>query len=72
VFVTGKVGFDNFSVTNQNAPTGLRNTVGLTTGTTTFAVYPGGGVEAFFGPIGLRAEVGDDIYFNNCAHNNLG
>lgn len=71
LFVTGKVGFDNFSLTNQNPPNGFRNTVGLTNGTTSFAVYPGGGVEGFIGPIGLRAEVGDDIYFNNGAHNNL-
>ncbi|HEY3972762.1 MAG TPA: hypothetical protein VGM18_07145 [Candidatus Sulfotelmatobacter sp.] len=71
VFLTGKVGFDNFSVNNQNAPTGFVNTVGLTNGSTFFAVYPGGGLEAFAGPFGVRAEVGDDIYFNNGAHNNL-
>jgi hypothetical protein len=70
-FVTGKVGFENFSVTNDNATTGFTNSVGLTTGTTRFAVYPGGGIEAFAGPIGVRAEIGDDIYFLNGAHNNL-
>ena len=71
VFVTGKVGFDNFSINNQGATTGFVNTVGLTTGKTAFAVYPGGGFEAFAGPIGIRAEVGDDIYFISGAHNNL-
>lgn len=71
IFVTGKVGFDNFSVNNQNAQSGFVNTVGLTNGATYFAVYPGGGVEAFAGPIGLRAEIGDDIYFNGGAHNNV-
>ncbi|MFZ0806959.1 MAG: hypothetical protein WAN03_12275 [Candidatus Sulfotelmatobacter sp.] len=71
IFVTGKVGFDNFNVTNQNAPTGFTNSVGLTTGATYFAVYPGGGFEAFAGPIGIRAEAGDDIFFNNGAQNNL-
>lgn len=71
VFVTGKVGFENFSISNQGAGTGFVNTVGLTNGTTAFAVYPGGGIELFAGPIGLRAEVGDNIYFNNGAHNNL-
>lgn len=70
-FVTGKVGFDNFSVTDATPPTGFTNAVGLGTGATYFAVYPGGGIEAFAGPIGLRAEVGDDIFFNNGAHNNL-
>jgi hypothetical protein len=29
------------------------------------------GIEAFAGPIGLRAEIGDDIFFNGGAHNNL-
>ena len=70
LFVTGKVGFDNFSVTNATPPTGFTNAVGLT-GNTRFAIYPGGGVEAFAGPIGLRLEAGDDIFFNNGAHNNL-
>ncbi|HKU26706.1 MAG TPA: hypothetical protein VJQ54_14620 [Candidatus Sulfotelmatobacter sp.] len=70
-FLTGKVGFDNFSVNNQNAPTGFVNTVGLTNGATYFAVYPAGGIEAFAGPIGIRLEVGDDIYFHNGGHNNL-
>ena len=71
VFLTGKVGFDNFSVNNQNATTGFVNTVGLTNGATYFALYPGGGFEAFAGPIGIRAELGDDIFFNGGAHNNL-
>jgi hypothetical protein len=71
IFVTGKVGFDNFDVTSQNTTSGFTNTVGLTTGRTDFAVYPGGGIEAFAGPIGVRAEVGDDIFFDNGAHNNL-
>jgi hypothetical protein len=71
VFLTGKVGFDNFSVTGANAPTGFTNSVGLGTGATYFAVYPGGGIEAFAGPIGVRMEIGDDIFFNGGAHNNL-
>jgi len=71
VFITGKVGFDNFSINNQNATAGFTNTVGLTNGTTDFAVYPGGGFEAFAGPIGIRAEIGDDIFFDHGAHNNL-
>ena len=71
VFVSGKVGFDNFSVNNENADTGFVNTVGLTSGATYFALYPSGGFEAFAGPIGIRAEAGDDVYFNGGAHNNL-
>ena len=34
-------------------------------------LYPGGGVEAFLGAIGFRAEIGDEIYFNGGGHNNL-
>jgi opacity protein-like surface antigen len=70
VFVTGKVGFENFSITNSNPTAGFTKAVGLT-GTTQFAIYPGGGFEAFAGPIGIRGEAGDDIYFQNGAHNNL-
>jgi hypothetical protein len=33
--------------------------------------YPGAGVEAFWGPIGLRLDVGDEIYFANRTDNNL-
>jgi len=33
--------------------------------------YPGGGAEAFLGPIGFRLDVGDEIYFNDRAHHNL-
>jgi hypothetical protein len=71
IFITTKVGFDNFSISNQNATAGFVNTVGLTSGRTAFAVYPGGGFEAFAGPIGIRAEAGDDIFFDNGAHHNL-
>jgi hypothetical protein len=71
IFVTGKVGFDNFSVTNQNATQGFKSTIGLDNGRTDFAVYPGGGIEAFAGPIGLRAEIGDEVYFDHGARNNL-
>ncbi len=34
-------------------------------------LYPGGGIEGHIGPIGLRLDVGDEIYFNNGTHNNL-
>lgn len=71
VFATGKVGFDNFNVTNMGVPTGFANTVGLTHGATYFAVYPGAGIAAFAGPIGFRAEIGDDIFFNGGARNNM-
>jgi hypothetical protein len=35
------------------------------------AVMPGGGVEGTLGPIGLRLDAGDEMYFNNGTHHNL-
>jgi hypothetical protein len=34
-------------------------------------LYPGVGAEAFLGFIGMRFDVGDEIYFNHGAHNGL-
>jgi hypothetical protein len=71
-FVTGKVGFVNFSTTTRGALPGFTSSLGaITTGNTDFALYPGGGVEGFWGPFGLLREVGDEIYFDNGAQNNL-
>ncbi len=74
VFVTGKVGFVDFSVNNSGnvTTTGATNAVAGVGGSGThLALYPGGGIEGFFGPIGLRAEAGDEVYLNNGAYNNL-
>ena len=74
VFVTGKVGFINFSETNPGVVNGstFSNSVSNVGGPGThIAVYPGGGIEGFLGPIGLRLEAGDEIYVANGAHNNL-
>jgi hypothetical protein len=60
-----------FSVTNDNATTGFTDSAGLSSGTTRFAVYPGRGFEAFAAPVGVRAEIGDDISSLNGTHNNL-
>jgi hypothetical protein len=70
-FITGKAGFDNFTINNQNPPAGFRSAVGLDNGKTDFAVYPAAGIEAFAGPIGLRLEAGDEVYFDHGGHNNL-
>jgi hypothetical protein len=72
-FVTGKVGFIEFSHSNSTASgTSFANSFDqFGGGTTHIAVYPGGGIEGFFGPIGLRAEAGDQMYFNNGTFNNL-
>jgi hypothetical protein len=72
-FVTGKVGFTEFSNTTSTAsPNTFANSFDqFGGGSTHFALYPGGGVEGFFGPLGLRLEAGDQMYFNNGTYNNL-
>lgn len=73
-FVTGKVGFTNFSTNSSGNVTGGSATGAVSSvgdSGTHLAVYPGGGIEAFAGPIGLRAEVGDELYLNNGTYNNL-
>ena len=71
-FVTGKVGFVNFTTSNQSASAGFKSALGaVTSGDTRVAFYPGVGVEGFWGPIGLRLEAGDEIYFDGGARNNL-
>lgn len=74
-FVQGKAGFIQFT-TNCNAPAGspscFTNSLAEFGGNSThFAVFPGGGIEVFAGPLGLRAEAGDEVWVNNGAHNNL-
>lgn len=72
-FVTGKVGFTDFTVSN-NSPSGSSFASSFDTfgnGGTHIAVYPGGGIEAFAGPFGIRVEAGDEMYFNNGTNNNL-
>src|SRR5258708_29060380 len=72
-FVTGKVGVISFTTNAQNAPTGFKSALGaLGNGDAKFAVYAVCGVAAFMGPVGLRREGGDDIYFDNGGRNSLG
>ncbi len=72
-FVTGKVGFINFTRTDSAVTPGtVGNAVSGVGGPGThLAVYPGAGLEGFWGPFGLRAEVGDEVYFSNGTFNNL-
>ncbi len=74
LFGTVKGGFINFNLATSPAVTiqTVSSTFQGINGTNTYGVfYPGGGAEAFWGPIGLRVDVGDEIFFNNGAHNNL-
>jgi len=72
-FVTLKGGFVNFRLSPSLLPySNLASTIlGLRTSNLNAAIYPAAGVEAALGPIGLRLEAGDEIYFNQGAQNNL-
>lgn len=73
LFVTVKGGFDEFIFDPRPASFGAfaSSVQGLRASNVKGAVYPGLGAEAFWGPIGLRLDVGDEIYFANGARNNL-
>jgi hypothetical protein len=73
VFGTVKGGFVNFSIGNPSSvSSGFSSTVGnITDGDTHPVFYPGGGVEAFAKWFGVRAEIGDMMWFSNGSHNNL-
>ena len=72
-FIVLKGGFINFRV--SSAPATLRtfftSTSQLRSSDLNAVFYPGGGVEGHLGPVGLRVDVGDEIYFNHGANNNL-
>jgi hypothetical protein len=72
-FVTGKVGFINFTKTDAAVTPGtIGNAIaGVGGGGTHLALYPGGGFEGFWGPFGLRLEAGDEVFLNNGTYNNL-
>ena len=72
-FVTLKAGFLDFRLSPSLIPySGLASSLlGLRTSRMNPVLYPGGGAEATLGPLGLRLEFGDAIYFNGGAHNNL-
>jgi hypothetical protein len=75
-FATGKLGFVNFTTNDTRSlsalGSGFNNQIaGITDGDTRFSLYPGIGIEGFWGHFGLRLDVGDEIYFLNGAQNNL-
>jgi hypothetical protein len=72
-FVTVKGGGDDFMFSSAPVTfsTFASSVSGLRTNNVVGVVYPGGGIEAYLGPIGLRIDVGDEIYFQGGAHNNL-
>lgn len=73
-FVTGKVGLVDFGVNSSGVVSGTTFSdalAGIGGSGTHFAIYPGGGLEFFGGPIGFRIDAGDEIYLNNGTYNNL-
>ena len=73
VFLTVKGGFENFRFdpTPASFSTFTSSVSSLRSSDVTGVVYPGIGMEGFLGPIGLRLDVGDEIYFVHGARNNL-
>ncbi len=72
-FVTLKGGFVDFRLSPSLLPisTVVTDLLGLRTSNINAAIYPAGGLQATLGPVGLRFEMGDEIYFNRGAQNNL-
>jgi hypothetical protein len=72
-FLTLKAGFMDFRLSPGLLPYSnlVSSILGLRTSTLNAAIYPAAGIEAAIGPVGLRLEAGDEVYFNNGAHNNL-
>jgi hypothetical protein len=72
-FVVLKGGFVDFRLSPSLIPINgvVSSLLGIRTSQMNGALYPGGGAEATLGPVGLRLEFGDVIYFNDGEHNNL-
>lgn len=71
-FVTVKGGFANFRLDPVPASfsTFTSSVTNLRANNVDAVFYPGGGVEAFLGPIGFRLEAGDEVIFVNGTRNN--
>ena len=71
-FGTVQGGFMRFGVSNGNLGNSFTTSVSNFGDTATHgAMYPGVGGEFYVGPVGLRVDVGDFIYWNNGAQHNL-
>jgi hypothetical protein len=72
-FVTLKGGFVNFRLDPRPASVaGFVSSVdNLRANNVSGAVYPGAGLEGHIGPVGLRLEAGDEIYFAGGTHHNV-
>jgi hypothetical protein len=72
-FVTLKGGFVNFRLDPRPASfaTFASSVDNLRANNVSGAIYPGAGLEGHIGPVGLRLEAGDEIYFAGSTHHNL-
>jgi hypothetical protein len=71
-FLTVKGGFINFRLDPRPASfSGFASSVdNLRANNVSATLYPGAGLEGHIGPVGLRLEAGDEIYFAGGAHHN--
>ena len=71
-FVTLKGGFVNFRLDPRPASfAGFVSSIdNLRRNNVSGALYPGAGLEGHIGPVGLRLEAGDEIYFAGSTHHN--
>ena len=71
-FGTVQGGFIRFGVANGSTSNSFSNSIsGFGDSSTNGAIYPGVGGEFYVGPIGIRVDAGDFIYWNAGGHNNL-
>jgi hypothetical protein len=72
-FLTAKGGFINFRLDSSpaNLNTFFSSVGNLRSQDVSAVFYPGAGLEGHLGPVGLRLDVGDEMYFNNGTHHNF-
>lgn len=72
-FITVKGGFINFRLDPRPASfaTFTSSINNLRANNVDAEFYPGGGLEADIGPLGLRLDIGDEMYFAGDTHHNL-
>ena len=72
-FLEVKGGFVNYQFDSRpaNLDTFISSVGNLRSQNMNGVVMPGGGIEGRLGPVGLRLDVGDEMYFNHGTHNNL-
>lgn len=72
-FITVKGGFINFQLNPKPATFGgfTSSVQNLRSNNVSAVLYPALGVEGHLGPLGLRLEAGDEMYFAGAAHQNV-